>query len=553
MKMKLLLSIVTLWAIGAMGQSSSKPDPPPDEYVPKFEVPVGFSFVNVHPSLGQITSFNIFGGGGQFDVNFGNYFGIKADFMGYTQGTGLRNQLRNDYNYTGSAGGNAFIYTFGPQIKKHTGMVQPFGEVLVGAWHTNAYATIVNAETGGTATGSGNNNGFAMNAGGGIDLRLTQHISARPVEVDYLLTHFNANHVSGYSSNQNSFRYFAGIDFTWGGKPPIPPSASCSVTPTEIMAGDPVTAGITTQNFNPKHTISYSWTSTGGTVSGTTESARVNTGGLAPGSYSVTGVATDEKEKKNNTASCNASFTVKQPRPPVASCSADPSSVQPGGSSTISVTASSPDGRPLTYSYSATSGTVTGTGTSANLSTAGAAAGAPITVTATVSDDRNLSTTCTAAVNVQAPPQATVVEQQEVGTCNFSDPRRTARVDNICKATLDEVALRLQREPNGRVVVVGFADEEESVKVSDIDGQRSENIKYYLTSGEGQAQIDPSRIEARKGPHGSRSATLYFVPEGASFTVQGTETVDESQVKGQSRNARPAKKAKSNAAQTAPQ
>lgn len=161
---------------------------------------------------------------------------------------------------------------------------------------------------------------------------------------------------------------------------------------------------------------------------------------------------------------------------------------------------------------------------------------------------RNLSTTCTAAVNVQAPPQATVVEQQEVGTCSFNDPRRTARVDNVCKATLDEVALRLQREPNGRVVVVGYAEEEESVKVSDIDGQRSENIKYYLTSGESQAQIDPSRIEARKGPHGNKGATLYFVPEGASFTVQATETVDESQVKGQSRNARPAKKA-----HTAPQ
>ncbi len=264
-------------------------------------------------------------------------------------------------------------------------------------------------------------------------------------------------------------------------------------------------------------------------------------------------MATDAKEKKNNTASCNASFTVKQPQPPVASCSADPMSVQPGSSSTITVTASSPDGRPLTYAYSASAGTVSGTGTTASLNTAGAPAGGPITVTATVSDDRNLTATCTAAVNVQPPPQATVIEQQEVGKCSFSDPRRTARVDNVCKATLDEVALRLQREPNGRVVVVGYADETESIKVKDIDGQRSENVKYYLTSGESQAQIDPSRIEARKGPHGDRSATLYFLPEGATFTVQGTETVDESQVKGQSRNARPTKKAKKAAAAETPQ
>jgi hypothetical protein len=31
---------------------------------PKFEVPIGFSFVNVHPNQALITSFNVFGGGG---------------------------------------------------------------------------------------------------------------------------------------------------------------------------------------------------------------------------------------------------------------------------------------------------------------------------------------------------------------------------------------------------------------------------------------------------------------------------------------------------------
>ena len=551
MKRSILLCSLVLFSLAGLGQDTTKAakqDPPADDSVPKIEVPVGFSFINVHPNLDPITSFNVFGGGGQFDVNFGRYLGIKADLMGYTQGSGLRNQLEN-HGFAGQVSGNLFTYTFGPQIKKHTGRVQPFAEFLFGAAHTNSYAQaydIIHGIVGGTRS----NNGFAMNLGGGIDLKLSEHFSVRPVEVDYALTRFS---IQSYTANQNNFRYFGGLNFTFGGAPPIPPTANCSVTPTEIMAGDPVTATIATQNFNPKHAITYSWTSTGGTVSGTTETARVNTAGLAPGSYSVTGVATDAKEKKNNTASCNASFTVKQPRPPVASCSADPMSVQPGSSSTITVTASSPDGRPLTYAYSASAGTVSGTGTTASLNTAGAPAGGPITVTATVSDDRNLTATCTAAVNVQPPPQATVIEQQEVGKCSFSDPRRTARVDNVCKATLDEVALRLQREPNGRVVVVGYADEEESIKVKDIDGQRSENVKYYLTSGESQAQIDPSRIEARKGPHGDRSATLYFLPEGATFTVQGTETVDESQVKGQSRNARPTKKAKKAAAAETPQ
>ena len=99
--------------------------------VPKVEIPVGFSFVNVHPNLSPITSFNIFGGGGQFNVNFGNYFGIKADFMGYTQGSGVRNKLISDgFTVVGNVNGNVFTYMFGPQIKKHTGKIQPFGEAL---------------------------------------------------------------------------------------------------------------------------------------------------------------------------------------------------------------------------------------------------------------------------------------------------------------------------------------------------------------------------------------------------------------------------------------
>jgi hypothetical protein len=534
MKKRFLLSFIALSGLAAFGQSASQQD-----VTPKVEIPVGFSFVNVHPDLTPLTSFNVFGGGGEFDVNFGPVFGVKADFMGYTQGSGVKNQL-DKLGYAGAVNGNIFTYTFGPQIKKHTGVIQPFAEVLVGAAHSNVYASLYDAVHG-LRSASSNNNAFALVAGGGVDIKFTQHFSARPVQVDYVMTRFGVNGTS-YTGTQNNFRYFAGFDFTFGGAPPIPPTASCSVSPTEIMAGDPVTASIATQNFNPKHTISYSWSSTGGAVSGTTETANLNTGGLTPGSYTVTGTATDSKEKKNNTASCSASFTVKAPpqHPPVASCSAAPTTIQAGAPSVITVTASSPDNRPLSYSYSSTAGSISGTSSTETLNTAGAAQGSSITVTATVSDDRNLTTSCTALVNVLAAP-VTVVEQQEIGDCNFSDPRKTSRVDNVCKATLDEVALRLQREPNGRVVVVGYADEEESVKVSDIDGQRSENIKYYLTSGESQAQIDPSRIEARKGPHGSRSAKLYFVPEGASFTVQATETIDESQVKGQSRNAKPAK------------
>ncbi len=182
--------------------------------VPKFEVPVNFSFINVHPNQAQLTSFNVFGGGGAFVYNVTPWIGIKADFNGYTQGSGLKNQLANQ-GYAGAVSGNLFTYLFGPQIKKHSGKFQPFGEALFGAAHTNMYATIANAE--GLTSGSSNNNAFAMEFGGGLDIPVTQHIQLRPVEVDYLMTRFGVNGTT-YTANQNNFKYSAGLNFTFGGK-----------------------------------------------------------------------------------------------------------------------------------------------------------------------------------------------------------------------------------------------------------------------------------------------------------------------------------------------
>jgi hypothetical protein len=338
----------------------------------------------------------------------------------------------------------------------------------------------------------------------------------------------------------------AGFSYNFGGKPVIPPTASCSVSPTEVWAGDPVAANITTQNFNPKHTITYSWTGTGIKISGAGAAGNVDTAGLTPGSYTVTGTATDAKEKKNNVASCNASFTVKQPHPPVASCSASPDSVQAGQASTITVNASSPDNFPLTYAWSTTAGRLSGSGTSATLDTTGASQGSAITTTATITDSRGLSTTCNATVNVQAPPPpVTVNEVSEIGECKFMDAKRPWRVDNTCKAVLDDVAMRIQREPNGKFVIVGYTDEEESMKVTQLGAQRSVNMKYYLVHGEGGSQIDASRIEVRTGGTvKEKGAKVYFVPSGATFSVESV-VVDETKVKGQARNApAPKKKAR---------
>ncbi len=185
---------------------------------PKVELTGGYSYVNLHPNLAPLTSQNMNGGGGAFVYNVSPLFGIKADFMGYAVGTGWTKQLQHD-GYTGaaSASGNLFTYMFGPQIKKHSGKFQPFGEALFGAGHSNGYGTLIKSIEDGNhqiTNVSGSNNAFAMEFGGGLDIALNNHIQIRPVEVDYLATHFG---YKSYSAFQNNFKYFAGVNFTLGG------------------------------------------------------------------------------------------------------------------------------------------------------------------------------------------------------------------------------------------------------------------------------------------------------------------------------------------------
>jgi len=331
----------------------------------------------------------------------------------------------------------------------------------------------------------------------------------------------------------------AGLNFQFGGKPPVPPTASCSASPAEVWAGDPVSASINTQNFNPKHTLTYNWTATGGKISGTTTTANVDTAGLAPGSYAVKGTATDEKEKKNNIASCEASFAVKAKpmNPPQVSCSASPSTVKSGDPSTITATANSPDNAQITgYAYQASAGRISGTGTTATLDTTGAPSG-PISVTVTATDARNLTGTgsCSVGVEVPLPPPTC----SKINSIQFPDLKRPWRVDNTAKAILDDVASRLKADPNAKIVIVGYADGEKAPMVGtgrnrhpmDLAGQRAVNAKAYLVHEQG---IDASRVEVRQGTGQQQIADIMWVPQGADENacadLQNTTPVNESVV-----------------------
>jgi hypothetical protein len=260
--------------------------------------------------------------------------------------------------------------------------------------------------------------------------------------------------------------------------PPPPVTYACSAAPAEAYPGDPITVTGTAANLNPKKTATYSWTTDGGTISGTTNVANIDTKTAAPGTYTAKGHVS-EGNKPGQMADCSAQYTIKQFEPPTVSCSANPSTVQPGDSATITATGSSPQNRPLTYSYSASAGTVSGNGSSATLSTAGAAPGT-ITVTCNVVDDKGQTATSTTSVTVNAPPPPPAPTTSALCTVNFErDKRRPTRVDNEGKACLDDVALNLQRSSDAKLAVTGNAASTEK-HGTDLATDRAINTKDYL-------------------------------------------------------------------------
>jgi hypothetical protein len=402
--------------------------------------------------------------------------------------------------------------------------------------------------------------GPTIGAGGGMDYDLpfmSNRFSLRLFQVDYKYIHEDygpyfpppVGGVMGGRANVSGVELSTGIITHWGHIiPPPPVTYSCSAAPASVYPGDPITVTGTALNLDPKKPASYTWSADGGTITGTTANATIDTKTATPGSYTAKGHVS-EGAKPGQMADCSAPYTVMQFQPPTISCSANPSTVSPGGSSTITAVGNSPQNRPLTYSYSASAGSVAGSGTSATESTSGAAPGT-ITVTCNVVDDKGQSASATTTVTVVAPPPPPpppAPTTSALCSVNFErDKNRPARVDNEAKACLDDVALSLQRSSDAKLAVVGNSNEKEKAimkgkkaKAVDLAALRAVNTKDYLVTEKG---IDPSRVQVYVGQTDGQNVTTTLVPAGATMDTSGLVVVDEVVVKAVPRT--PAKKKK---------
>ena len=479
-----LVAVAVLCGMGTLAAAQDQP-------APKWELFGGYSFVypgaDVHgllpgglvPVSSPVES-NAKGAGASITYNFNRWFGMTGDSSADLSSGESGVEMRVD-------DAEFFNLSAGPKITFRSRHFSPFLEALVGEHRLASEVFGRDYEVG-------------FMAGGGLDLNLNRHFALRLIRADYVFS----NHQYGSSSvvpatDVRGARLQSGLVFMWGGKRTIAsPMAVCSVQPGEVFAGEPLGVTAEGSNFNPKRTVSYTWSGSGVEPGETGSAIRINTNGWQPGSYQVTASLSDGS--MTGVASCNARFTVKEPHPPMISCSSDPASVPPGGTSTITSTASSPDGRGLTYSYTTSAGNVTGNTSTAALDTAGAQPGT-ITVTCNVADDRNQPLTASASttVNLQTPPpppplpDVQAIERRlALHSVYFAtakpalenpDAGLLASQEKTLTVLASDFLIYLQSKPDARLTLEGHADRRGSVEYNQtLTERRVDRVKRLLAA-----------------------------------------------------------------------
>jgi outer membrane protein OmpA-like peptidoglycan-associated protein len=467
-------------------------------FTPKADLFLGYQFVRANPA-NPLNNFNVHGGGADIAFNVNNRLGIVADVGG--------GRFSREISPGVDVSGSVFNFLFGPRFswRNHQRAV-PFLQALFGGVHGSAEAT---------ALGTNGENSFGMALGGGLDIVATPRIAIRPFQLEYLMTRFTGPSLD--RETQNNMRFKSGIVFRLGNPPPPPPppnrgpSATCAASPSSIITGSGASVGVSASANDPDgDPLSYSWSASAGTVEGSGANVRWNAGSAAPGMYRVTANVSDGK---GGTTSCTSEIRVevKPNAPPSLSCSMERSSVLSGERARINASASDPDNDRLNITWRTSGGQVVGSGTNVQLDTTGLSAGR-YTVTGRAEDGRGAADDCSATVEVTVPPPPP--QAAKINECLFR--ASSARVDNVCKRILDDVATRLNSDASASVVLIGYHDPAESAK---LNARRSDAAARYL----GEKGVAAHRISQRPatGQKGAgaqnRRVDVIWVPAGATY------------------------------------
>jgi outer membrane protein OmpA-like peptidoglycan-associated protein len=301
------------------------------------------------------------------------------------------------------------------------------------------------------------------------------------------------------------------------------PSVSVQVAANlaSVTEGSRDKISLTARAVDSQHLpLTYSWTSTAGSIIGAGQSVLWDSTGVRPGSYAINAFADDGR---GGIGSNSVQVTVdpKPFPPPTMSCSVDRPSVLAGEKVNITAKASDQSATALTYHWVANGGTLSGSSASVEWDTAGLWPG-QFTITGRVENAKSGAADCSASVTIQAPPPPPPAPHaSKINECYFA--LRSARVDNACKRLLDDAAVRLANDPKVTVVLIGYASPRKgnaqrfAYKLA-ID--RVQNAKKYLLSRKG---ADASRMEIGIGGSSpiagkeNRRVEIFLVPEGVTY------------------------------------
>jgi outer membrane protein OmpA-like peptidoglycan-associated protein len=470
-----------------------------DDGVPKWEWFIGYQWLNP---------------GGNIPDKSTPPLAIKLPSLNTGFGTNLSYNFTRNLALEGNFGGsysdkhNDEAITIGPKLTFRGEGVNFFVHTLLGINHLAPKGYIQNS------------NGIGAVLGGGMDLKIWKPFSLRLFEADYQLARVNFSHdvpptESGLRrQTYNGVRLTTGVVFNFGGAPEIPVAASCTIDRNEVLVGEPLHTTVSASNFNPKHTLTYTWASTGGKIAGKDTGAAIDTNGVAPGSYTATATVTDPKTKKNNTASCTSNFTVKPLNPPQISCSANPGTVDIGTSSSISCTCTSPDNATVTVGgWTSSAGSVAGSGNSATLTTTGASAGTA-TVNATCTDSRGLTASASSMVTVNNPPPPPPVVDKVLearlalhsvyfATAKPTEKEPTGGLVKSQEETLMALATDFKKyreaKPDAHLTLEGHADVRGSVPYNQaLSERRVARVKSFLIeNGVPEANLETKALGAQ--------------------------------------------------------
>ncbi|MGH9958926.1 MAG: PKD domain-containing protein, partial [Pyrinomonadaceae bacterium] len=255
-------------------------------------------------------------------------------------------------------------------------------------------------------------------------------------------------------------------------------------------------------------TLLYTWSVTGGKLSGEGRTVTWDLSGVNPGTYTA---SVEVNDGNQHVVPATTTVTVgvcacKPPPCPVVSvsCPADVEQGQP-----ITFTASLSGGDPNlspTYNWSVSAGTISGgQGTSAITVDTTGLGNATVTATVEVGGVApECARTASCSTQVKAPIIKEPIKFDEYGDITFNNE----------KARLDNYAIQLQNDPTATAVIIAYG-------TCEGQGQaRADRAKNYLVNTRG---IEAGRITTIDGGcRASLTVQLWIVPAGANAPVADT-------------------------------